>query len=332
MSSKLRALIYLFIATLIWGFSYPIGRAALEHLSPGAYGGFRFMFGALSLLPLALKRRHAPVPLAYTGNISPRLWLWGGALGGLCLTCGTFLQLYGMSRMPASQVGFITTLYVSMVPVLAFVNGYLPRLLTVVGLGVGLGGLYLLTGDAGASGEFGKNAALILVADVFWALQVIVTGQFAARVNTWLFSLAQAMTSCVLVLGLTALTGQLPTWSVFFQTLPFTMWGILSVGVAYTCQAIAQRDLSSTSAALVFPLQSVLGAAAGVAFLGEYLSERMMLGAAIIILGCVIAQFARESCRLTPSHCYWKPLRFVRISVGALIGLGATGTLAWALI
>ena len=328
MSPKLRALIFLFTATLIWGFSYPIGRAALEHLTPWAYGGLRFMFGSLSLMPLALKQRRRPAPLAYMGQDSPLLWLWAGMLSGLCLSCGAVLQLYGLSRIPASQVGFITTLYVSMVPILAFINGYIPRPLILVGLGVGLIGLYLLTG--GSTGGFGKNQALLLVADVFWATQVIITGHFAGRVNTWMFSLSQAMTSCLLTLGLAFAGGFMPGWSIFFQTLPFTMWGIISVGVAYTCQAIAQREVSSTSAALIFPLQSVIGAVAGVVFLNEYMNGRMVTGAAIIVLGCIIAQFAKESAKVEPDHKYWRHLKAARITVGLLMGLATIGAFIWA--
>lgn len=329
MSPKIRALLFLLVAAFIWGFSYPIGRAALEHLSPTAYGGLRFMFGTLSLMPLALRKRRLRPPLAYTGNISPYLWLWGGMLGGLCLSCGAIMQLHGLSRIPASQVGFLTTLYVSLVPVLAFVAGYMPRLLIVAGLGVGLFGLYLLTG--GSTGGFGPNEALILAADVFWALQVIITGHFAGRVNTWLFSLAQAMTSCFLVLGVAVAGDFMPGWSLFFKTLPYTMWGIISVGVAYTCQTIAQRDISSTSAALVFPLQSVIGAAAGVFFLGEHMTTRMIIGAAVIVLGCIIAQFARESTAIDPESKYYKPIRCARISLGAVIGLATAGAIGWAL-
>lgn len=330
MSPKIRALLFLLAASCIWGFSYPIGRAALEHLTPWAYGGLRFMFGALSLIPIALRKRLAPAPLAYTGNTSPRLWLWGGMLGGLCLSCGAVMQLYGLSQMPAGKVGFITTLYVSMVPVLVFVAGYMPRLLIVVGLSIGLFGLYLLTG--GSSGGFGRSEAMILVADVFWALQVIITGHFAARVNTWLFSLSQAMTCCFLVLGLGWLTGNLPGWSVFFQTLPYTMWGIMSVGVAYTCQAIAQREISPTSAALIFPLQSVIGAAAGAVFLGEHMSSRMIAGAGVIILGTVIAQFARESTPIDEASKYCRVIRWARFALGTAIGLATAAVFVWALL
>jgi len=330
MSPKLRALMFLLLAAFIWGFSYPIGRAAMEYMTPWAYGGLRFLFGALSLLPITLRRRRQPAPLTYTGNVSPNLWLWGGMLGGLCLSCGSVMQLYGLSQLPASQVGFMTTLYVSLVPVLAFVAGYMPRLLILLGLGIGLSGLYLLTG--GATGNFGRGSALLLVADVFWATQVIVTGFFVARVNAWLFSLAQAITSAVLVLSLAFLTGNMPTWPVFIQTLPFSLWGVMSVGVAYTCQTIALRHLSSTSAALVFPLQSVIGAAAGVLLLGEHMTERMLWGAAVIIVGSIVAQFARESTPISPEHRFWKPLRTVRIALGAAIGLATVSTLVWIML
>ncbi len=329
MSPKVRALMFLLIAALIWGVSYPIGRAALEHLTPWAYGGLRFMFGALSLAPLALRQRRRPAPMAYSGNVSPRLWLWAGMLGGLCLSCGSVLQLTGLSRLPAGQVGFITTLYVSLVPVLAFVMGYLPRPLIAVGLGIGLFGLYLLAGG-GAEG-LDKNAGLLVVADVFWAAQVIVTGHFAARVNTWLFSLAQALTGAFLILTLSWGAGFLPDWGTFFATLPYTMWGILSVGVAYTCQAVAQKNISPTSAALIFPLQSVIGATAGVLFLGETMNQRLIIGAAVIILGTLIAQFSRESTKIAPDHRYWRPIRRLRITLGVLLALGTGGLLVWAL-
>ena len=330
MSAKLRAIIFLLIATCIWGFSYPIGRAALDELTPWAYGGLRFFFGTLSLMPLAMRRRRVPSPGAYTGNDSPLLWLWAGMLSGLCLSIGSVLQLYGLSRVPASQVGFITTLYVSMVPVLAFIVGYLPRLLVVVGLLVGLVGLYILTG--GEAGGLGKNEMMILVADVFWAVQVIITGRLAMRVNTWLFSLSQALTVCVLLMGLAFIGGALPSWTVFFHTLPYTMWGIISVGVAYTCQAVAQKEISPTSAAMIFPLQSIIAAGAGVFFLGESMSSEMMVGAAIIVAGCVIAQFARESVLITPEHPRWKEIRLARLAVAALVGLSTVGGFIWAVI
>lgn len=329
MSPKLRALLFLLCAALIWGFSYPIGKLALKELTPWAYAGLRFMFGTFSLLPIVLRRRRQPAPTAYAGNDSPWLWLWGGSMGGICLSIGAIMQLTAMSQMQASEVGFITTLYVSLVPVLAFVIGYMPRLLIIIGLSIGLVGLFLLTGGVGSGSLNLKGAALVLAADVFWALQVIVTGRFAGRVNTWLFSLAQAMTSSILVLTLAFFTNKLPTWHVFLSTLPFTMWGILSVGVAYTCQTLAQRDISSTSAALIFPLQSVIGATAGVFLMGEIMTTKMVAGAAIIVCGTLVAQFARESAPVTVEHKHWKSILAARWAVGLMVGFGTVGAMVW---
>ncbi|MDR3037754.1 MAG: DMT family transporter, partial [Candidatus Adiutrix sp.] len=154
MSLKTKALILLAVPTLIWGLTYPIGRVALEQLSPWAFSGLRFLFGALSLAPLALKQRRRPAPLAYTGDHSPRLWLWSGLLVGLILSCGSIMQLYGMTRMSAGQASFISALYASLVPVLALMFGFVPRLPVIAGILVGFIGLYLLTGGGGAG--FGR--------------------------------------------------------------------------------------------------------------------------------------------------------------------------------
>lgn len=329
MSPKARSLIFLFVATFIFGCSFPIGRAALDYLTPLAYGGLRFLFGALSLLPLALRVRLHPAPGIYSSEVSPYLWIWSGILAGACLSVGSMFQLYGMAGLPASQVGFITTLYVSLVPILAFILGYMPRPLVIIGLGFGLLGLYFLTG--GDAQSLDKGVGLILVADVFWATHVLIVGHFACRVNTWLFSLAQALTSAFMVLSVAFWGGYMPSWHLFFVTLPYTLWGIFSVGVAFTCQALGQKNISSSSAALIFPLQSVIGAVAGVIFLNEIMTQRMIMGAAIIIFGCLIAQFARESVKITPEHKYWQKIYYLRLSIGALIGVGTLLILIWAL-
>ncbi|MDR1921991.1 MAG: DMT family transporter [Candidatus Adiutrix sp.] len=325
MPLKIRALCLLLAATFIWGFSYPISLAALKEISPWALAGLRYMFGALSLAPLVLRRR-APTPPPASGRLA--LWFWGGLLSGCCLSCGAVMQLYGLARTPASQVGFMTSLYVSLVPVLAFIFDALPpRPAVLAGLAASLTGLYLLAG--GSLEGFGPPQSLILAADVFWALQVIITGRLALRDDANLFMLTQAATSAALTLSLTAMFGYWPSWPAFIHTLPFTMFGILSVGVGYICQTRAQRVLPPTSAALLFPLQSVMAAAAGVFFLGESMNQRMLWGAAAIILGCLIPQFAREPLQLTPGHPSYRAALVLRLALGASLALGTAGSLVW---
>ena len=314
MSLKARAWALLAIPTLIWGLSYPISRVALDHLSPWAYTGLRFLFGALSLLPLALRQRRRPAPLAYTGKHSPRLWLWTGLLTGFLLSCGAVMQTYGLARLPSGQVGFLTAVYSSLVPVLALVIGFVPRLLVLVGMLVSFIGLFFL---AGGVAVFGPAGGLVMAANFFWAAQIVTAGYFAAKVNTWLYILAQNLSAGLLVTGLAAIGGFLPTWEVFWQTLPFTMWGILSAGVAYVCQTQAQKSVSSTTVAVISPLQIVIAAAAGVVFLGEVMTGRMIWGASIIILGSLIAQLAREAVPLTADHPYYRLINRLRLVLAA---------------
>ena len=324
MSNQIRAILYLLLAATIWGLSFPIGRHALDTISPMAYAGFRYMFGALAVLPLAWRQRWRPAVDSYLGSDHPLLWLKAGIICGTLLATGTVLQMYGLAQTTAGKAGFMTTLYLSLVPVLAFVIGHIPRLMVWMGLGVSLVGLFLLTGAGGGDdGGLSRTDGLILVADVFWAAQVLTTGHYALRVNTWLFSFAQTFTCCLVSLTLTALVGGLPTWHQFLVTLPATGYGIFSVGLAYALQTIAQRHTSSTSAALILPLQAVVGAAAGAVFLGEHMTRIMIIGSVVLMGGSLLAQFAKEPIRFRRGEKGSGIIMALRWTVGGLLIIGS---------
>lgn len=323
MSNQVRAILYLLLAASIWGLSFPIGRHALDTISPLALSGFRYLFGSLAVLPLAWRQRRRQPVAGYWNDAPPLLWLKAGLIGGTLMTVGTVLQLEGLAHTTAGKAGFMTTLYLSLVPVLAFVIGHIPRLLVWLGLGVGLSGLFLLTGAGAGDGGLSRTDGLILVADVFWAAQVLVTGHYALRVNAWLFSFAQTFTCCVMSLILMIFTGTMPTWHEFVITLPATAWGIFSVGLGFVLQTIAQRHTSSTSAALILPLQAVVGAAAGAVFLGEHMTRIMVLGAVVLMSGSLLAQFAKEPIRFRRGGRGSGVILALRWAVGGLIAVGS---------
>ncbi|UQZ88550.1 hypothetical protein C4J81_04740 [Deltaproteobacteria bacterium Smac51] len=324
MSPKIRAILYLVLTAVIWGLSFPIGRHALDTISPMALSTFRYMFGALAVMPLAMRWRHRQALGSYLEVDAPLLWLKAGFMSGVLMTAGTALQLYGLAHSTAGKAGFLTCLYLSLVPVLAFVSGYVPRLMVWVGLVMGLAGLYLLTG-AGTGGEsFGLSGSdgLILVADIFWALQVLVTGQYALRVNTWLFMFAQTFVCFVLSMIIMIFTGGTPSWSDFLATLVGTGWGILSVGVGFALQTVAQRHVSATTASLILPFQAVVGAVAGVIFLNETMTTSMIMGAVVLILGSFVAQFAKDPVLISKEDKNWKTIMALRIFTAGVIGGG----------
>ncbi len=328
MSPQIRAIFYLILAAAIWGINYPVGRAALDIVSPTALNGFRYLFGALALLPLAWRWRRRPSLDNYSGSNDPLLWLKGGALGGLLLTTYSVIQLSGLAHTTASKAGFLGTLYLSLVPVLAFVSGHMPRALVWVGLAVGVFGLYFMTGGDAADGGFNSSEGLIIASCVFAALQVLVTGRYAMTVNVWLFTFAQALVCSISSLFLAFIFGELPSWEEFWQVLPAISYGILSVGVAFICQMVAQRYTSSSSAALILPLQAVFAAVAGVIFLGEQTSTAMIWGSIILLSGSLIAQFAKEPIQLTRENSP-KVISILRIFTGVFIVVGTISLLIW---
>jgi drug/metabolite transporter (DMT)-like permease len=325
MSARSKAVAFLLMATFIWGISSPLNRHALTLVNPWAYAAFRYLFGTLALLPLALRHGHRKAPGDYFFKRSGRLiWLKAGLILGSLLTVGSYLQFYGLTITTASKSGFITSLYVPMVAMFGFVLGQIPRREVWIGLAMCLAGLVLISGPSaggGASAASGFNLgdAATLLADVIWAFHMMVMGYFAIRVNPWRLVASQAGVCCLISLIVAINTGHLCTWPQFVRALPFLGWGIMSVSVAYVCQAKAQVALPPTATAITLQFQPVLGAACGVFFLGEPLTWFMVAGAAVLVSGALISQRAGDCFQLEPGHRFYRLVRLARVMVVIVI-------------
>jgi drug/metabolite transporter (DMT)-like permease len=157
----------------------------------------------------------------------------------------------------------------------------------------------------------------------------VAAGYFVSKVNPWLFTMAQILAAGLLMIAAAAVTGLLPTREIFLKTLPYTMWGMLSAGVAYLCQTMAQRDLSATAVAVLTPMQCVIAALAGLVFLGETMTSRMIWGAAVIVLGSLLAQAARDAVRLTPDHRHFEIFNRLRYVLGGLSAVTVLTLIVW---
>jgi drug/metabolite transporter (DMT)-like permease len=319
MSNKLKAILLILTATTIWGFSFPINRYALERVDPLAFCGLRFLFGALALLPVAMRSAgRGPGPAAAYSEEHPRLWLWAGIISGGVLATATALQYYGLSITTSAKSGFLTGLYVTMVPLFGFVMGQLPPRSVWVGLLIGVVGLVLISGS-GAAGGFNRGDALTLVADLFWALHVLLMGYFALKVNPWLYVAVQAVVSAVSCLALAFILETLPDFQTFLSILPCAMFGILSVSVAYVFQFKAQKDISPTEAALIMQLQSVIAGLAGMIFLDEIMTKLMWLGACLMVAGSLVAQRTAQTKMIHKGSPHFNEFLFARAAVAVAI-------------
>ncbi|MGD8541935.1 MAG: DMT family transporter [Desulfobacteraceae bacterium] len=279
----------LMLTATIWGFAFVAQRVGMDYVGPFTFNGVRFALGSLSLIPLVLlKRRHPSASAALLPPAGPKTVLWGGALAGLALFMGASLQQVGLVYTTAGNAGFITGLYVVIVPLLGLFWKQRPDLGTWVGAVLAAAGLYLLSVTAAFRIAYGD--LLVLVGAFFWALHVLIIGWLSPRIESVLLACIQfAVCSALSLITAAALETTTPA-AVYAAALPILYGGLLSVGVAYTLQVVAQRDARPAHAAIILSLESVFAALGGWLLLGEVLTARALLGCGLMMAGMLLSQ------------------------------------------
>lgn len=276
----------------IWGFAFVAQRIGMDYLGPFAFNGVRFLLGSLSLLPL-LMINHGREPGGHPSSTSSPgaggLWgLFGGALAGLALFIGASLQQVGLVYTTAGKAGFITGLYVVIVPIIGLFFGQRTGKATWIGAILAASGLYLLS--VTESFTFAPGDLLELIGAFFWAGHVLIIGWLSPRIYPVKLAFYQFATCSVLSL-LTALMVESFSFIALYQAaLPILYGGLLSVGVAYTLQVVAQRNARPSHAAIILSLEAVFAALGGWIILGETLTVRGMTGCALMLSGMLISQ------------------------------------------
>ncbi|GFK95069.1 putative cystine transporter YijE [Fundidesulfovibrio magnetotacticus] len=282
---KLKADVLLLVTALIWGMAFVAQRVGMEHVGPFTFNGVRFAIGAAALLPLALRsgRSMRPAP----GMQAPA-WL-GCLCAGAVLTLGASLQQIGLVYTTAGKAGFITCLYVILVPIFAaFLGGRTP-LGTWLGALLAVWGMYLLS--IGEDFSVNRGDLLELVGAAFWAGHVLVAAWFAPRMNPIHLAVGQYVVCSALSLCVALFLGEsFAPAGLWDAAVPILYSGLLSVGVAYTLQLVAQRDADPSHAAIILSLESVFAALAGWALIGEVLSPRGMLGCGLMLGGMLLSE------------------------------------------
>lgn len=274
----------LLLAAAIWGFGFVAQTLGMEHLSPFAFNGLRFLIGTFSLVPLVwlLHRQHK----IHVSTLKE--FAIGSGVVGVLLFAGASFQQVGLLYTTAANAGFITGLYIVLVPILGLALKHATGANTWVGCAIAALGLYFLSVKEGMS--IGYGDALQLVGALFWALHILAVDHFAKRISPVLLAMMQFLVCGVLSLmvsGLvevTSLDGVLAAWG----SLAYA--GLISVGIAYTLQVLAQKHAHPAHAAIILSLETVFAAIGGIVFLGESLGIRALFGCALMLLGMLISQ------------------------------------------
>ena len=287
---RLKADLTLLIVSVIWGSAFVAQRVAGQMGSVYLFNGARYLLAALVVLPLAIRAGRAS---SSTGQVAiltyPReqyKWMF---IAGFLLFLGSALQQAGMVYTTAGNAGFITSLYVVLVPfALFFVWREKPHWMSVVAVGLAGVGAFLLS--TGGRFEVKPGDALELIGALFWTFHVIVLGKYASKFESMSFSVGQLFVCAILNLGLGAFVEPsfIFSWQLFGA---ITYTAFFSLGLCYTLQIWAQRHTPPADAALILSLESVFAVISGWLILKENLISIQILGCVLIFVAVMLSQF-----------------------------------------
>lgn len=285
MKTKLKATVLLFLTAIIWGFAFVAQRVGAEFVGAFTFNGVRFMLGACSLIPVILLFEREKIDKnIIKNNLIP------GLLAGLFLFIASTLQQYGVEiTQSAGKAGFLTGLYTVLVPLIRFVMGKKTSVLTMIGAVFAVAGLFFLcmTGD---EINFGLGDIVLIIGAFFWAGHILVVDKFVHTTSPLKFSFIQFIVCGILSLIFAFVLEDIEFSAIKSAGIPILYGGIMSVGVAYTCQILGQKDSDPTFASIVFSTESVFSAIGGALLLNEIMSGRGYLGCVLIFIGIVLSQ------------------------------------------
>lgn len=281
----------LLAAAILWGFAFTAQKSGMDHVSPVAFNCIRSFIGAIVLVPCVFLFKHlkSPAQRAKDTLVPRRFILFAGACCGLVLAAATTTQQIGIKYTDAGKAGFITACYIILVPIFGlFLKKSCSWLLwTAVALAVL--SLYLL---CMTSTDFSVNKGdlFTLLCALLFAGHILVIDFFVLTVDGVLLSCLQFFV-CGLVLLPVLLCEGLPAWSAVCDcALPLLYAGIMSCGVAYTCQIVGQKNFNPTIASLIMSLESTFAVLGAAIVLEERLTPRQYWGCAVMFVAIILAQ------------------------------------------
>lgn len=286
-SASLRSSFLLFLAAFIWGVAFVAQSVGMDYMGPFSFNGGRFLLGSMVLMPIAAVRRTRNKKK----NVERASWkitITGGICCGLALCAAALCQQIGIQYTTVGKAGFITTLYIIIVPIMGiFLKKKVPGKVWI-GAVIAAAGMYLLCMSEKLA--LGKGDTYVFICAILFSVHILVIDYFSPKADGIELSCIQFLTAGVIA-SIGALILEQPTISNFIAgIIPLAYAGILSSGVAYTLQVIGQKDLDPTIASLILSLESVVSMLAGWVLLGQALTGRELFGCMLVFAAVILVQ------------------------------------------
>jgi drug/metabolite transporter (DMT)-like permease len=285
--SRVQANLLLTVIALIWGSAFVAQSWGMAHLGPMTFTGVRFLIGAGVVLPLVLiewRRRHGSVTLL-------RITDFGKVAGlGILLLAGAAMQQIGIVTTSITNAGFLTALYVPLVPLLGWLLWrHWPHPAVWPSALACLVGAYLLSGTQGLS--IGRGDLWVIGSSLPWALHVLLVGRVADQLNApFLVAGGQFLVCGALALLYAWVAEPISLAALHAAGGALLYTGVLSVGVAFTAQVVAQRYAQAADAAIVLSSETLFAAMFGFLLLNERLTWAGMVGCVLIFVSMLAVQ------------------------------------------
>jgi len=290
MNKKIISAVALLMATVLWGSAFASQNMAMDHMTPFAFQAGRCLIAVVGMMPvIAITDRFQKDGSSFFKRwADPKLWK-AGLLCGIPLFLACNLQQIALVDTDAGKAGFLTAMYIVFVPIFGLFRKQKMGLNVPISVLVAAVGLYFLSCTEGFQIRTGD--ALLLGCAVMFAVQILFVDKFANTLDTLRLNAIQGLT-CAILSGIVMLISEpLPTWnSIIKCAIPLLHVGFLSMGVAYALQIIGQKNMEPTGASLIMSLESVFAAIFGMIILQERMSQREVIGCALLFSAVILSQ------------------------------------------
>lgn len=314
-TKAIRSGFLLFLAASIWGAAFVAQSVGMDYMGPATFNAARFLLGGAVLLPvLAFRAARGPeraLEMEDPGNEAEKAnpmkasnpakkggarLAAGGICCGLALCGASLLQQIGIQDTAVGKAGFLTTLYIVIVPLIGIFLGKRAGAKVWGAAAMALAGMYLLCmsgSPSGAGASFltvGRGDAFVLGGAVLFSVHILAVDRFSPGTDSVALSCIQFFTSGAICTVLALLTEAPSVSALMAGALPVLYAGVLSCGVAYTLQVVGQKEVEPAAASLILSLESVVSVLAGWAVLGQRLSSRELAGCALVFAAVILVQ------------------------------------------
>jgi len=287
-SGKVKSDMLLLLAAAIWGFAFVAQRVGMDYVGPFTFSAVRFSLGSLVLLPFLFFRKERTFNRLLPSKRERKKIILLQLLLGLLVFGGVSFQQYGLVFTTAGNAGFITGLYVVFVPVAGLFLGQRNHFTIWIGVALAIAGLYFLSVREGFSINFGD--ALVFICALIWTAHVIIVGHVAPRTDPIRTAIIQfsicSVLSWIVAIGLEEINMQ-PILNALW---PILYGGVMSVGIGYTLQVVAQQKAHPAYASIILSLESVFAVLGGWLFLNEVVTGKILLGCCLMLAGMIVVQ------------------------------------------